>query len=85
MSRIQTFDLSRFDGGLNLRANSQQIALNESPAMLNMSVDPVSGVASRNGFEDWRQVPASEWNPKKLFVHTMSDGTDKVFVYTINV
>ena len=80
MSRIQTFDLSRFDGGLNLRANSQQIALNESPAMLNMSVDPVSGVASRNGFEDWRQVPTAEWNPKKLFVHTMSDGTDKVFV-----
>ena len=35
-----------FRGGLNLRADQFNIAENESPAMLNVEVDPRGGVAA---------------------------------------
>ena len=38
-----------FKGGLNLRADQFNIAENESPAVLNVEVDPRGGVRRRNG------------------------------------
>ena len=38
-----------FKGGLNLRADQFNIAENESPALLNVEVDPRGGVRRRNG------------------------------------
>ena len=40
---------SDFRGGLNLRADQFNIGENESPAMLNVEVDPRGGVRRRNG------------------------------------
>jgi len=38
-----------FTGGLNLRADQFNIGANESPAMLNVEVDPRGGVRRRDG------------------------------------
>ena len=43
--------LESFAGGLNLRADQFDLAKNESPDMMNVSVDPRGGVAMRSGID----------------------------------
>ncbi len=83
-TRLQKIDLESFTGGLNLRRSDFQLADTESPAMLNVEVDPRGGVATRRGWRRWlgtdvAVVPAS-WDPRHASVHSKSDGTFEVYV-----
>jgi hypothetical protein len=59
MSRVQPLNLVDFTGGLNLRADAFQLAPNESPAMLNVEVDPRGGFHARRGWRSLNQIPIS--------------------------
>lgn len=77
---IQTQD---YTGGLNLRADAFQIGENQSPAMLNVDVDPVRGFHSRRAWEDWEAVPGAEftsWSPRNAFTHVKADGNEVIFL-----
>lgn len=45
--RVQLLNLTDFSGGLNLRADSFQLADNESPDLLNVDIDPRGGFRNR--------------------------------------
>lgn len=70
MARGIVFSLANdFTGGLNLRADQFQLAPNESPALLNVEIDPRGGMFSRAGMRFLHPSPvsAAEWNPKSLY------------------
>lgn len=50
---VQSLALRSFVGGLNLRADQFQLGPNETPAVLNMDMDPRGGVKLRKGVEHW--------------------------------
>jgi len=61
---------SDFKGGLNLRADQFNLAGNESPALLNISVDPRGGVRRRNGVKRINSnAPATDDEIVKLMTH----------------
>ena len=61
---------SDFTGGLNLRADQFNLAGNESPAVLNISVDPRGGVRRRNGVKRINtNAPATDDEIIKLMTH----------------
>ena len=61
---------SDFTGGLNLRADQFNIGFNESPALLNVSVDPRGGVRRRNGVKRINSnAPATDDEIIKLMTH----------------
>lgn len=57
-----------FTGGLNLRADQFQLGPNESPAMLNVEIDPRGGVFSRGAMRrvNTSAIKTGEWNPERL-------------------
>ena len=81
MARVEALNLVNFTGGLNLRADAFELSENESPDMLNVDIDPRGGFFSRKGWERWNSAAiASPWDPRSMFVHTLANGTDHVFV-----
>lgn len=84
MPQTRALEYADFTGGLNLRADSQQISRNESPKMLNVDVDPRGGFASRSGFEDWKTFSPSVWDPRELYIHKRPDGTEIVLLANDN-
>lgn len=81
MSRVEALNLVNFTGGLNLRADAFELGENESPDMLNVDIDPRGGFFSRKGWEQWNSASiATPWDPRAMFVHTLANGTDHVFV-----
>ncbi len=46
---IKLQNVKDFTGGLNLRADAFELAVNESPDLLNVDIDPRGGVEQRNG------------------------------------
>ena len=44
-------ELSNFTGGLNLRADQTSLGADESPALLNVEVDPRGGLARRDAID----------------------------------
>ena len=82
-ARTQPINLVDFRGGLNLRANEFSLAENESPDMLNVDVDPRSGIQTRKGWERWNVAditPAEDWNPRHAYIHELASGLDVVMV-----
>ena len=70
---------SDFTGGLNLRADQFNIGFNESPALLNVSVDPRGGVRRRNGVKRINATaPATDDEIIKLMTHYESDDNNIV-------
>ena len=53
MSRLQPLNLTDFTGGINSARSDFQLADNESPAILNMEVDPRVGFYTRPGWQRW--------------------------------
>ena len=53
VNRLEPLNLVDFTGGLNLRSNTFQLQPNESPEMINISIDPLGGIYSRRGWERW--------------------------------
>ena len=69
--------LGDFRGGLNYRTDQFDIAENESPDLLNVSVDPRGGVAMREGVTSYNRANHSA-NFENIFSYYNDDGTNKV-------
>ena len=88
--RLQPVNLVDFTGGLNLFSTDFQLAENESPEMLNMTIDPRGGFVTRSGWAMWNdaQVIASPtdltWRPRNAEMHLYSNGSIAVFVTNAN-
>lgn len=71
MAAIDVKQVFDFTGGINFRADQFQLKENESPAMLNVEIDPRGGVFSRAGFQTKHSTAVvasgSVWKPKGLF------------------
>ena len=80
-NRVQLTNTADFTGGLNLRADQFTIDGNQVPWVLNMEIDTRFGARSRKGWGDWQTFPADEesWNPRSLFAHTTSSGSEVLF------
>ena len=87
-NRLEPINLVDFTGGLNLRRNQFQLDPNESPEMINISIDPLGGIYTRKGWERWNGpdiVPeGAAWDPRRAWVHTLSDGTTLVYLAANN-
>lgn len=81
-NRLDPINLLNFTGGLNLRRTSFQLAENESPAMLNVEVDPSGGVYSRKGWSMFTtsDIVAGDWDPRNAFSMRLSDGTQYNYI-----
>ena len=71
--------LESFAGGLNLRADQFDLAENESPDMMNVSVDPRGGVAMRKGI-DRRNSTALGADVKGIWGFHTDGGTNQLMV-----
>jgi hypothetical protein len=80
-SRVRPINLVNFTGGLNLRADAFELGEGESPDMLNVDVDPRGGFVARKGWTRWNTSDvAVTWDPRTMYVHELSSGTDRVFL-----
>lgn len=90
-SSVRPINLVDFTGGLNLRADSFSLADNQSPDCENVELDPVGGFVARKGWTAVSDtalqglagpaVPSGKtWNPRSMFVHELSDGSDRVML-----
>ena len=84
-NRLEPLNLVDFTGGLNLRANQFQLGPNESPEMINISIDPLGGIYSRKGWERWNiddivDVEVTPWDPRRAYLHKLSDGSSVVYI-----
>ena len=81
-----TIDLVDFTGGLNLRQNEFQLGPTESPAMLNVEIDPRGGFQTREGWTRWNSADivasptAVTWDPRNAEYHPLSTGSFLVYV-----
>lgn len=62
--------LESFSGGLNLRSDQFNLADNESPDMLNVTVDPRGGIRMRDGV-DRRNTTALSADVKGMWGFTL--------------
>jgi hypothetical protein len=69
--------LENFNGGLNLRSDQFNLAASESPAMLNVDVDPRGGIKMRLGVEK-RNTTALNSNVTGLGEFTPDGGTARL-------
>jgi hypothetical protein len=81
---LEPLNLVDFTGGVNLRANSFQLAENESPELANIDIDPLGGIYTRKGWERWNvadlDVDAETWDPRRAYLAQLADGTDLIYV-----
>lgn len=89
MSRLQPVNLTDFTGGINSARSDFQLADNESPAILNMEVDPRVGFYTRPGWQRWNSAdivttPVTNWRPRNAQLHPYSNGTVSVFITNAN-
>jgi len=84
MAELRPLDLVDFTGGLNTRRTEFSLADNESPAMLNIEVDPRGGIYTRKGMsrysgEDIVVDPAT-WDPRIASIAVDQNGDFKVYI-----
>jgi hypothetical protein len=71
--RIATFQLQRFDGGLNLRDAPTEIAPSESPDCMNVTLNERGGVESRLGLLNLNAASPLPAAPSYLYYSTVAD------------
>jgi hypothetical protein len=71
--RIATFQLQRFDGGLNLRDAPTEIAPNESPDCMNVTLNERGGIESRLGLLKLNAASLLPVAPSYLYYSTVAD------------
>ena len=71
--------LESFSGGLNLRSDQFNLADNESPDMLNVTVDPRGGIRMRDGV-DRRNTTALSADVKGMWGFHTDSGTNQLMV-----
>ena len=77
-------ELNDFTGGLNLRADQSSLAMNESPDLLNVDVDPRGGVERRDSIE---ALNSTVLNGDVLLItghHETASGTNQILVAAKN-
>lgn len=83
-NRLDPINLVDFTGGLNTRASPFQLGETETPESLNVSVDRLGGIYSRFGWECWNSGELTDdpetWDPRRAYLHSLSDGTNIVYV-----
>jgi hypothetical protein len=84
MGQLQPLDLVDFTGGLNVNRTEFNLADNESPAMLNIEIDPRGGIFTRYGWgrysgEDIVADPG-EWDPRIASMAVDEAGGYRVYV-----
>jgi hypothetical protein len=86
-NRLDPINLVDFSGGINTRASPFQLAENETTESFNVAVDTLGGIYSRRGWERWNtndlwdpDVEGEEWNPRRAYMHSLSDGTFVTYV-----
>lgn len=89
VNRLEPLNLIDFTGGLNLRSNTFQLQPNESPEMVNVSIDPLGGIYTRKGWKRWSGEDVVDptttlWDPRRAFLAQLSDGTDIVYIASDN-
>jgi len=85
-SRVRPINMMSFTGGLNMRADAFELGDGESPDMLNVDVDPRGGFVVRRGWTAWNPTAvAGTWNPRSLFVHELTSGTDRLWMANNNL
>lgn len=75
---IQLTVAADFTGGLNLNGDQFQLQPNESPAMLNVDVDPLGGFRLRDGIGVWGDAPGGA--PIAAFPFLNDAGTRQLIV-----
>lgn len=81
VNRVRPINLIDFTGGLNLRGDAFELSPVESPDMLNVDLDARGGFVSRKGWTRWNDADIeATWDPRALFVHELSDGTDRIYL-----
>jgi hypothetical protein len=76
-------ELKDFTGGLNLRADQTSLAPNESPALLNVEIDPRGGVARRDSI-DALNASALDSHVLAISSHHETDGTNQILVAAVS-
>ena len=71
-------ELSDFTGGLNLRADQTSLGDNESPALLNVEVDPRGGIARRDAIDALNATALGEI--LKISSHHETTGDNQILV-----
>jgi len=71
--------LDDFRGGLNYRLDAFDVELNESPDLLNVSVDPRGGISLRDGVVTAARTALAS-NVKGIWSYYNDDGTSEVLV-----
>ena len=71
--------LDNFRGGLNYRTDAFDLELNESPDLLNVSVDPRGGISLREGVTTYNQNEEAS-DIQGIWSLYKDDGTNKVLV-----
>lgn len=87
-TRLQPLSIGDMSGGLNLdrargTTDDYSVTGNESPAMLNMEIDPRGGFYTRLGWTRWNEDDITDpvdWAPMLPFLHARSDGSYSVYV-----
>jgi hypothetical protein len=81
---LDPINLVDFSAGLNTRASPFQLAENETPESLNVSVDRLGGIYSRRGWDLWSSndlwPDPDTWDPRRAYMHSLSDNTDVTYV-----
>jgi hypothetical protein len=70
---ISTFQVQRFDGGLNLRDAPTEIAPNETPDCMNVTLDERGGAESRLGITKLNGASLLPAAPSYLYYSTVAD------------
>jgi hypothetical protein len=89
VNRLEPLNLIDFTGGLNLRDNTFQLQPNESPEMINISIDPLGGIYTRRGWDRWNgpdivDPDITPWDPRRAYLTQLSDGSDIIYIASDN-
>ncbi len=84
-NRLEPINLQDFRGGLNLRTNQLQIGADQSPEMVNITLDAEGGLRTRYGWMRWNDddvvdLETTDWDPRRAWLHQLADGTDVLYI-----
>ena len=71
--RISTIGLTSFDGGLNIRDAPTEVAPNETPDCMNITLDERGGATSRLGINKLNGASLLPQSPTFLYYSTVAD------------
>lgn len=85
-NRRQPLPLTKFTGGINLRADRDNLAADEMPDAQNIEVDPRGPAVSREGWRRWNgaDITADPWSPQTAYLFQRTFGAPTVMLVNDN-